>query len=88
MSTVSHHPIPERRHWLELMTAEVWASLAITSMWVAVAVSAIWGPDFVSTSAGGNTTTIPSGVMVGMFACIGSWLVAKHAFGGRTKAGN
>jgi hypothetical protein len=84
MSTLSHHPMPERLHWLEYMTAEVWASFAITSMWIAVAVSAVWGPDFVSTSSGGNSTTIPSGVIVGMFACIGSWLVAKHAFGRRS----
>ena len=84
MSTVSHHPVPERQHWLEHMTSEVWASLAITAMWIAVAVSAVWGPDFVSTSgSGASSTTIPSGVIVAMFACIGSWLVARHAFGRR-----
>lgn len=40
---------------------EPWASLAIAAMWVAVAPSAIFGPDFVSTSPGGSSTTIPSG---------------------------
>jgi hypothetical protein len=61
---------------------EVWASLAITAMWVAVAVSAVWGPDFVSTSgAGTSSTTIPSGIAVALFAAIGSWVVAKYAFG-------
>ena len=61
---------------------EMWASLAIAAMWVAVAVCAVWGPAFVSTSgAGTNSTTIPSGIAVALFASIGSWAVAKHAFG-------
>ena len=88
MSTVSQHSVPERQHWLEHMTSEVWASLAITAMWIAVAVSAVWGPEFVSTSgSGASSTTIPSGVVVAMFACIGSWLVAKRAFGHRHEHG-
>ena len=87
MSTVSHQPIHEKRSWLEYMTAEVWASLAITSMWIAVAVSAVWGSDLVSTSSGGNSTTIPLGFFVAIFACVGSWLVAKHAFGRGDDAG-
>jgi hypothetical protein len=66
------------------MIVEVWASLAITMMWVAVAVSAVWGPDFVSTSGGGTTsTTIPSAIFVAVFAWLGSWALAKHVFGRR-----
>ena len=62
----------------------MWASLAITAMWVVVAVSAVWGPDFVSTSgSGASTTTIPSGIAVAVFASIGTWAVAKHGFGDR-----
>jgi hypothetical protein len=62
----------------------MWASLAITAMWVVVAVSAVWGPDFVSTSgSGASTTTIPSGIAVAVFASIGTWAVAKHGFGHR-----
>jgi hypothetical protein len=52
-------------------------------MWVAVAFAAIFGPDFVSTTAGGDSTTIPSGVAVALFASIASWLVAKHGFRAR-----
>ena len=87
MSTVSHPPTgvsPERRPWAaQLLVTEMWAALAIFAMWIAVAVTAVWGPDFVSTSAGGNNTTIPSGIAVALFASIGTWAVAKHGFGRR-----
>jgi hypothetical protein len=84
MSSISHPPIEAaERRWLDqLLVAELWASLAITAMWVAVAVTAIWGPNFVSSSSSdGSSTTIPSGVVVSLFACIGSWAVAKYGFG-------
>jgi hypothetical protein len=85
MSTIPHQPsapLPERRGWLDqLRIAEMWASLAIFAMWIAVSVASVWGPDFVSTSSDGSSTTVPSGVAVALFATIGSWAVAKHAFG-------
>jgi hypothetical protein len=58
--------------------------LAIFAMWAAVAISAVWGPDFVSTSgSGASATTIPSGIIVAMFATIGTWFVAKYGLGHR-----
>ena len=85
MSTVSHPPTradQERGTRSLLLIREMWASLAISAMWVAVAVSAVWGPDFVASSgSGSDSTTIPSGIAVAMFASIGSWAVAKYAFG-------
>jgi hypothetical protein len=51
-------------------------------MWIAVSVSALWGPDFVSTS-GSDSTIIPSGIGVALFASIGTWAMAKYAFGSR-----
>ena len=83
MSTMSHPPtgIPsETRRWTQVLVVETWASLAIFAMWIAVAVASVWGTDLVSTSSGGNSTTLPSGIAVAMFATIGSWAVAKHAF--------
>jgi hypothetical protein len=85
MSTISHPPtgvVPERSHQsLQLLVTEMWASLAIVVMWIAVAVSAVWGPDFVSTSgSGGSSTTIPSGIAVALFASIGTWALAKYGF--------
>ena len=85
MSTLSH-PTPETAsehpEWsARLLVAEMWASLAIVAMWVVVAISAVWGPDFVSSSgSGATTTTIPSGIAVAVFATIGSWIVAKYGF--------
>jgi Mg/Co/Ni transporter MgtE len=77
--------VPETRKWSDLIVREAWASLAITAMWAVVAISAVWGPDFVSTNgAGTNSTTIPSGVAVAVFATIGTWVVAKYGFGRRS----
>jgi hypothetical protein len=91
MSSLSHPPAKARRQeasWpAQILVAEMWASLAILAMWVAVAVSAVWGPDFVSTSApGGSSTTIPSGILVAVFASVGTWAVAKHGFAHRSNA--
>jgi hypothetical protein len=88
MSTISHPPTrvsSDTRTWTRVVIAETWASLAIVAMWMAVAVSAVWGPDFVSSSRSGtNTTTIPSGIVIGMFATIGTWFVAKYGLVRRT----
>jgi hypothetical protein len=56
-------------------------SLAITAMWMAVAVTAVWGSDFVGSSSDGNSSTVPSGIFVALFASIGTWALAKHALG-------
>ena len=85
MSTVSPQSqrlTPETRPWSQVLVPELWASVAIFAMWAAVAITAVWGPDFVSTSGpGGTSTTIPSGIAVAVFASIGTWAVAKHGFG-------
>ena len=85
MSSLSNPPAqstPEHT-WFELLhVREMWASLAIAAMWIAVTCSAVWGPDFVSTTGGGtNTTTIPSGIAVALFASIGTWAAAKYGLG-------
>jgi hypothetical protein len=75
-------PRSRRRGKLTRMSTnrEMWASLAIGVMWLAVALCAVFGPDFVSTTPGGSTTTIPSGIAVGLFAVIGTSIVAKRGF--------
>ncbi len=86
MSTLSHPPTGaiEQRSWTSLLyVTELWASLAIAVMWIAVAVSAVWGPDLISYSSDTNSTTIPSGIAVAMFAAIGTWAIAKHWLGHR-----
>ena len=84
MSTISHEPVLKRREqsqWAEfLKIPEMWASLAISVMWLAVLFTAVFGPDFVSTTPGGATTTIPSAIFVSLFAVLGSAAVAKRGF--------
>ena len=81
--SVSHGPtaqLRERPQWIAALRApEVWGSLAITMMWLAVLFASVYGPNFVSTS-GASTTTIPSGIFVAFFACLGSAAVAKYGF--------
>lgn len=88
MSTISHPPTgvaSDAPHWTQrVLVTEMWASLAIFAMWIAVAIATVWGPDFVSSDgAGTNSTTIPSGVAIALFATIGTWFVAKYGFGQR-----
>src|SRR5438034_55472 len=85
MSTTSQDrpsAVPERpRFAVRLLVPEMWASLAIAVMWLAVLSDAVWGPDFVSTTADGNSTTIPSAIVVAVFAYLGTRVVAKYGFG-------
>jgi hypothetical protein len=87
MSTIAQEPArsaPERRHWsARILVREMWASLAISVMWLAVLFAAVFAPDIVSASNDGNSTTIPSGVAVALFAVIGTRAVAKYGFGPR-----
>jgi hypothetical protein len=66
---------------MRLAVPEMWAALAIAVMWLAVLFDAIFGPNFVSTTGAGNSTTIPSAVFVAVFAYLGTRVVAKHGFG-------
>ena len=82
MSSIPHPPAgaAQEQSWTSLLRLkEVWASLAITAMWIAVAVAAVWGSDLVGSSNDGSSTTIPSGIFVGLFATIGTWALAKYA---------
>ena len=81
MSTTSHPPTAPDHHWSRLVVTETWAAISICAMWLAVAVSAIWGPDFVSSTPGGSSTTIPSAIAVAVFATVGTWAVAKYGLG-------
>jgi hypothetical protein len=84
MASVSHGPAVyagERSQWAEfLKIPEMWASVAITLMWLAVLFDAVYGPDFVSTTPGGTSTTIPSAIAVAFFAFLATVPVAKYGF--------
>jgi hypothetical protein len=90
MPTIAHDPAnaaSERRPWAAgILVREMWASLAISVMWIAVLFTAVFGPDIVSTSSAGSTTTIPSGVAVALFALIGTRAVARYGLARREDA--
>ena len=62
----------------------MWRTLAISVMWLAVLFDGIYGADIVSVSNDGNSTRIPSAVVVAFFAFLGTAAVAKRAFGRTT----
>jgi hypothetical protein len=84
MSTISdpsstrQAPLVRGPSWID--ARNMWASLAIIAIWLAVLLTAVFGPDFRSFDAGGNTTTIPSAVVVALFALFATRAVAKHGF--------
>jgi hypothetical protein len=84
MATIPHEPlrtVQEKRPLvLQLLVPEMWAALAIVVMWLAVLFDAIFGPDIVNSSAGGDTSAVPSAVAVALFAFLGTWAVARYAF--------
>ena len=81
MATVSHE-VRERSTLRAMFGAtEMWASLAIAVIWLAVLFDAIYGPDIVTKSSGGSdSATIPSVVLVALFAFLATWPVAKYGF--------
>lgn len=85
MSTAAQEPsraVPERQRWsTQLLVREMWAALAIIVIWLAVLFAAVFGPNIVTTSAGGDTASVPSAVVVALFAALATWAVARHGFG-------
>ena len=84
MATALHEPseaAPETRRRSGMR--DMWAALAIAVIWLAVLFSVLLGPDVVSTSVGVSSTTLPSGLVVALFATPATWAVAKYGFGGR-----
>jgi len=57
-----------------------WGTLAIVAMWLAVLFDGVFGGDMVFSSPTNGTTTIPSAVLVALFAVIGTASVAKRVF--------
>ena len=82
MASVPQDPATYSREltpWPALLTnRRFWAGLSIVSMWLAVLFVGVFGPSFVATSASGDSTTIPAGIGVALFAFVGSAAVAKR----------
>jgi uncharacterized membrane protein len=57
-----------------------WGTLAIVAMWLAVLFDGVFGGDMVFSNPTNDTTTIPSAVVVALFAVIGTVSVTKRVF--------
>lgn len=77
--TLTRDPRASRGVAARLFVPAFWGTLAIVAMWVAVLFDGVFGRDIVSSQAG-NVTTIPSAVLVALFAVIGTASVAKRVF--------
>jgi len=84
MTTIPHEPsrvVDETpRTSFRFIVPEMWASLTIIVMWLSVLFDAVYGPDIVSHGVAGDSTTVPSAVVVALFAFLGTWVVAKYGF--------
>ena len=63
-----------------LLVPAFWGTLAIVVMWLAVLFVGVFGGDMVFSHPVNGTTTIPSSVLVALFAVIGTASVAKRVF--------
>ena len=79
MTSIPHEQ-PSRAWTLRLLVPEMWASLAIIVIWLAVLFDAVFGPNIVNNSAGGDFSSVPSAVVVAIFAFLGTWVVARYGF--------
>jgi hypothetical protein len=84
MTTITHEPsqvAEEKRRWSSgFLVREMWASLAIAVIWLSVLFDAIYGPDIVNRSVAGDFSTVPSAVVVALFAFLATWVVAKYGY--------
>jgi hypothetical protein len=66
-----------------LLVPGFWGAVSIVAMWLAVMFDGIFGGDMVFANAGNGPTIIPSAVLLGLFAVIGTASIAKRVFGRR-----
>jgi uncharacterized membrane protein len=87
MTTVmTHEPStdePDRQGvTARLLVPGFWGAVSIVAMWLAVMFDGIFGGDMVfGNNAGDGPTVIPSAVLLGLFAVIGTASIAKRVFG-------
>ena len=83
MTSISHESSggqpAARRLSSQILVRDMWASLAIAVMWLAVLFDALFGPDLVVNNASGMTT-IPSAIIVALFAYLATRVVARYGF--------
>jgi hypothetical protein len=85
MTGPSTHKPDRRDAASRLLVPEFWASLTIVAMWLAVLFDGVFGGNLVFARPP-NVTTVPSAVMVAIFAAVGTSAVAKRGFSRRADA--
>ena len=66
-----------------LLVPAFWGAVSIVTMWLAVLFDGIYGGNMIFTGTDGSVANIPSAVVLGLFAVIGTSAIAKRAFGRR-----
>jgi hypothetical protein len=75
-----------REGWASrVLVREMWAAVAIVAMWVAVLFVGVYGGEATFHSVDSSISSIPSGVLVALFAAIGTGSVAKRVFGSKSE---
>lgn len=73
-----------REGWTSrVLVPQMWGTVAIVAMWVAVLFVGVYGGDMNFHGADSSWSTIPSVVLVALFAAIGTGSVAKRVLGRR-----
>jgi hypothetical protein len=68
-----------------ILVREMWATVGIVSMWLAVLFVGVYGGEATFHSVDSSVAIIPSGVLVALFAAIGTGSIAKRVFGHRSE---
>jgi hypothetical protein len=83
MTAMTHEPsidMPAHRDIASrLLVREFWAALSIIAMWLAVLFDGVFGGSMDFTSSSGSSS-IPTVVLVALFAVFGTAAVAKRGF--------
>jgi hypothetical protein len=66
-----------------LLVPGFWGAVSIVAMWLTVLFDGIFGGDMTFANSGSGPTIIPSAVLLGLFAVIGTVSIAKRVFGRR-----
>ena len=86
MTVMTHEPstdTPAREGIAaRLLVPGFWGAVSIVAMWLAVLFDGVFGGDMVFTNPP-RVTSIPSAVVLALFAVIGTASVAKRVFGRR-----
>jgi uncharacterized membrane protein len=63
-----------------LLVPGFWGAVSIVAMWLAVLFVGIFGGNMTFAGSDGSVTTIPSAVILALFAVIGTASIAKRVF--------